>query len=152
MAEAWKIVHKEIASSAGMFGLKGTSIGQPSVAFTPFGQRTAAGLAGAPKMAVQETTDALADQMQMVQGLTGVFQDMFSNISSGFKGMTDSLLQSLQRIVTDLMAKAAVFAILKIFFPEVFIGMELFKVGGFGKFIGLPGLGGKPKLGMALQI
>jgi hypothetical protein len=91
-------------------------------------------LAEAP--AIREATDALEKQKEMVNGLTSVFTDMFSNVDQGFKGMITSMIESLERLVAELLARAAVFAILKILFPEVFLGMGLAAKGSFGKFLG----------------
>ena len=98
-------------------------------------------LSGAPMaVAIDQSNEALQEQINLVNGLTGVFSDMFSGISGGFKGMADELIQSIGRIATELMAKAAVFTILKVLFPGAFIGLDLYKSGSFGKFLGIPSM------------
>lgn len=49
--------------------------------------------------------------------------------------MADSLIQSIKRIAAELAAKAALFAILKVLFPGLFIDMGLTESGAFGKFV-----------------
>jgi hypothetical protein len=82
--------------------------------------------------------------------LTTVFDNMFSSIDGGIKGMTEALIQSLRRIATELAAKAAVFGILKLLFPEMMLGTS------FGAFMGLSkvgaGTGGVIKAPVGLNV
>jgi hypothetical protein len=72
-------------------------------------------LAPAPK--IQEITEALDLQMEAVGELTAAFTDMFFNIDQGFQGMVESLIASIKRLVAELLAKAAVLALLNIIAP-----------------------------------
>jgi hypothetical protein len=42
---------------------------------------------------------------------------MFSNMDKGFKGMAEAAIQAIERIVEELLAKAAVLMIMKLLFP-----------------------------------
>lgn len=137
MAEAWKIIHKEIGGAAIKIA---PVMGGPKVGT---GLPSASGLAGAPKSSIEEMTGGLEAQMNMVNNLNGSLTDMFMNADKGFRGMADSLIQSIKRIAAELAAKAALFAILKVLFPGLFIDMELFKAGSFGKFVTGGLIGGK---------
>lgn len=81
-------------------------------------------------------TELLRTQV-IANDLTGVFENMFSSVDKGIKGMTDSLIESLRRIATELAAKAVVFTILKLLFPEMMATTTI------GSFMGLtkPGSG-----------
>jgi len=138
MAEAWKIIHKEIAGTGITKG--GLTPGMPTVGT---GLPGASGLAGAPKSSIEEMTGGLEAQLNMVNNLNGSLTDMFMNADRGFRGMADSLIQSIKRIAAELAAKAALFAILKVLFPGLFIEMDLFKAGSFGKFVTGGLIGGK---------
>lgn len=81
------------------------------------------------------TNDQLEQQMRLVSSLEGVFGSLFSSINEGFAGMAKSFINMIEQMVAEMLAKAAVFGILKLLFPEVFIGMDLFKAGSFLKFI-----------------
>jgi hypothetical protein len=100
------------------------------------------GLRGGPVQAANELNEALFEEINVVQTLQGTFEGMFSSIGGGFKGMADSLIESVRRIAVELAAKAAVFMLLKVLFPGLFIGMDLYKAGSFGKFLGIPAMGG----------
>jgi hypothetical protein len=148
MAEAWKIIHKEIAGAGVTRG--GLKPGMPTVGM---GLPTAPGLAGAPKMP-EIVGEGFEKEIRLVNGLQDAFLGMSSAAMQGgnvLKNMADSMIDSIKRIAAELMAKAAVWAILRVIFPGLFGTLE---IGSFGKFVtgGLMG-GGKPiaSLGMASQ-
>lgn len=129
MAKAWEIIHKEISGGA----MSGADISQYSSGTgrlsSNFVSPSTEGLRSAPNQ-VQIITDSLEEQMQVVNTLTGVFQNMFSNIDNGFKGMMDSLIADLQRLATELIAKAAVFGLIWALFPG--LGINISGGSGFG--------------------
>jgi hypothetical protein len=128
------------ATVPGLANISGLSIPQLS---NIGGLPSTPGLAGAPVSPIQEMTDGLEVQMNMVNNLNSSLRDMFMNADKGFRGMADSLIQSIKRIAAELAAKAALFAILKVLFPGLFISMDLFKAGSFGKFVTGGLIGGK---------
>lgn len=107
----------------------------------PYGKAVMPGLSGSPSL--PESFDALDESMgrtmDAVYQMESAFASMFSNISGGFKGMAESLMQEINRIAVQLAAKAAVFGILKVLFPGTFIDMGLYQTGSFGRFLGIPG-------------
>jgi len=79
----------------------------------------------------------LSDQMLLANELTGVFTNMFSVMDEGWASMADALIESLKRIAQEIIAKAAVWAIMAILFP----GSSIAKA-GIGGILGLSGGGG----------
>jgi hypothetical protein len=94
------------------------------------------GLRGAPQTSGLDFTK----QIEMVQRLNSVFTDMFSSVDKGFKGMVDSIISSLTRLLAELAAKAVVFSILNMLSGGTG-QMAAFAKGvtskGFGSFLGL---------------
>lgn len=114
------------------------------------------GLKGGPQMPINEVTTAMEAQMNMVENLSGAFEDMFLNIDKGFKGMVESLIESIKKLVIQLAAKAAVLMLIRTLFPMSFgVGAttSLMNMFGPGMFSGGSIGGGKPiaSLGMASQ-
>jgi hypothetical protein len=87
--------------------------------------KTPSGISGINKAAglqmdeikIAEVTEALQWQQEVVNNLTSAFSDMFANVSGGFDDMIDSLVKSLQRYVQEILARAAVLALLNIIAP-----------------------------------
>lgn len=94
-------------------------------------------LAGPPKT-VFEWTDALEQQKDIAEELTGVFENMFSNVDKGFAGMMDAMMEYFKMLAVKLAALAATYLVLSMIpgFAEF-----LEAVGGFKKIVGggLPG-------------
>ena len=67
--------------------------------------------------AINEVTEALQWQEEVLAGLTAAFSDMFANVSGGFDDMIDSLVKSLQRYVQEVLARAAILALMNIIAP-----------------------------------
>lgn len=91
-------------------------------------------LANAP-IQIEQVTEALEIQLEAVNELTSVFADMFMSIDQGFKGMMESLIASLKRLVAELLAKAAVLALLNIIAPGSGLAVSAHKAltgGGLG--------------------
>lgn len=91
-------------------------------------------LANAPRQ-IEQVTEALEIQLEAVNELTSVFADMFMSIDQGFKGMVESLIASLKRLVAELLAKAAVLALLNIIAPGSGLAVAAHKAltgGGLG--------------------
>lgn len=90
-------------------------------------------LSGAPRQ-IEQVTEALKIQLEAVNELTNVFADMFMSIDQGFKGMVESLIASLKRLVAELLAKAAVLALLNIIAPGSGLAVAAHKAltGGLG--------------------
>jgi hypothetical protein len=102
------------------------------------------------KSGIDQTNESLITQIDYVGKLQSTFEAMFINVGGGFKGMVKSLIDSLKLLIAELVAKAAIFTVLRYLFPEVAIGMELYKKGAFGRFMGLAdgGIVSKPTLAM----
>jgi len=106
-------------------------------------------LASAPVIKdTEEISQALERQQEIVAGLTDAFQSMFSNVGEGFDGMVDSMIDSLQRWITQLLSKAAVLMLIRTIFPGTAMGADattgLMGMFGSGMFSG----GGiKPSVG-----
>ncbi len=59
----------------------------------------------------------LENQDILAEELAYTFMDLFQSIDEGFKGMAESLMRELNRIVLQMAAKAAVFSLLKLLLP-----------------------------------
>jgi len=149
MAEAWKIIHKEIAGAGvpkgGITGvIPSIGTGLPTV---PGLQAYGGTLPG------QQMTEGWEAQLDLVTKLQGALEGMASAAMDGgnvLKKMADVMIDSIKRIAAELIAKAAIFGLLKLLFPGLFIEMDLFKKGSFGKFISGGLIGGK-SIAMASQ-
>jgi hypothetical protein len=67
--------------------------------------------------AMQNLSAEMERQQNIADTLNGVFSDMFANMGKGWKAMADSAIQSIERIVEELLAKAVVLAIMNVLFP-----------------------------------
>jgi hypothetical protein len=92
------------------------------------------------KKDIGEVSVSLEGQMAIVDKLTGTFQDMFSNIAGGFKGMIDAFKSSLLSFAAELAARAAIFGILSLFAGGTPIAARALT--GLRKFVGIPGFAG----------
>jgi hypothetical protein len=59
----------------------------------------------------------LASQQELLGALADKFAGFFSGVNLGFQGMVDGVITGIKRVVTELMAKAAILAILGMIFP-----------------------------------
>ncbi len=66
---------------------------------------------------ISEVTQALQYQEEMVYALTDAFRGMFDNVEGGFDEMIKGMLQSFKRYVQEVIARAAVLALLNIIAP-----------------------------------
>jgi hypothetical protein len=125
-AEAWKIVHSEIAKSAGAAGLK--PISTENITLPGFGTKPV--LPGLQKFGgekpIGEVTDELERQMSVANKLTDVFETLFSGLDEGFKGLAESFKQMLIQMAEQMAARAVVFGLMKLLFPA----SAIFDVGG----------------------
>jgi len=88
--------------------------------------------------------EELARQQDIVSGLADTFASYFSDINVGFQSMVDSLITGIQRMVTQLAAKAAFLAILGMIFPKLgILGSGAFSQMLFGDMSALWGFGMK---------
>jgi len=95
--------------------------------------RGGATLAGPPEESINNVTAAMAAQANMVQNLSDVFENMFLNIDKGFKGMIESLIDGIKKLVIELAAKAAVLMLIRTLFPMSFgVGATTQLQGMFG--------------------
>jgi hypothetical protein len=62
-------------------------------------------------------TEAIQRQQEAVDILASAFQNLFQGGEDGFKNMVDSIISSIGRLVAELLAKAAVLAIMNLLFP-----------------------------------
>lgn len=77
---------------------------------------------------IKEVNRLMLDQAQIAGGLESAFTGMFLSVDQGFKGMADSLIQSIKRIAAEIMAQAAAWAVMKYIFKM--------DVGNFSSFMG----------------
>lgn len=68
----------------------------------------------ASKPPTEDINKLLVDQLALANELSTVFSDIFSAADEGWKGMADVAIQSIKRIVTELLAKAAAFLLLSL--------------------------------------
>jgi len=86
----------------------------------------------------------LLRQQDIISGLADTFASYFSDINVGFQSMVDSLITGIQRMVTQLAAKAAFLAILGMIFPGLgILGSGAFSQMLFGDMSALGGFGMK---------
>jgi phage-related tail protein len=76
-------------------------------------------------------TDALNENLI---NIAGSFSEMFQNLDDGFQGLVEGVLNGIQRIVNQLIAKAAILGIMSLLFPQ----KGLFTLGNIVKGI-IPG-------------
>ena len=92
------------------------------------------------KSMTTDWTGGIEDLQASLVDLSNTFSRMFANVNGGFQGMMEGVIKGLQRLAQELVAKAAILAIMGILFPEAGI------IGGgmFTKFLfqGMPGIGG----------
>jgi hypothetical protein len=162
MSEAWKIIHKEIAGTGLPLATalkesdKGIEkyqklylpVNTPTV---PFKLPNAAGLAPKPKMPEVDITDPYKAEIDMVNKLQSAFEGMANSALVGGKVLEDmakSMIASIKQIAAEILAKAAVWAILRVIFPGLFGTLEM---GSFSKFVTGGLLGGGKALAMGAQ-
>lgn len=111
-------------------------------------QKDYGGLAGGPNTSIQSTTEALSAQFGMVQNLTSAFESMFSSVGEGFDGMVNSMIESLKRWITEMLAKAAALLLIRAIFPGTAMGANATTslMGMFGQGM-FSGGGIKPSVG-----
>lgn len=80
------------------------------------------------RMDLEALNEALQDNQVYVDILANSFQNLFSGTGSGFQKMINGIIQDLGRLVTQLIAKQAVLAILKL--------LKNFSGGGIGSIVG----------------
>lgn len=85
---------------------------------------------------IVRTNAELERQQNIADGLTNIFSDMFRSIDGGFEAMAKSLIQSIEQIAAELMAKAAVFAIMSLI-PGMAPAGTMLSFMGLGKLTGL---------------
>jgi hypothetical protein len=66
---------------------------------------------------INEVTEALQYQEEIVYALTDAFRGMFDNVEGGFDKMIKGMLQAFKRYVQEVIARAAVLALLNIIAP-----------------------------------
>ena len=99
---------------------------------------------------INEVTEALQYQEEIVYNLTAAFSDMFANVSGGFDDMIDSLVKSLERYVQEILARAAVLALLNIIAPGSGMAVQAHKnLGGLIPLGGGKGLFGSRSVASA---
>ncbi len=83
---------------------------------------------------IRDITNELMLQNDAINILANGFDSFFSSTEGGFKGMMDTIISELQRLINYYISKAVIFGLIKAFFPE-----STLVSGGFGKFMGFPG-------------
>jgi hypothetical protein len=72
----------------------------------------------------EEMTREMEIQKDVAQGLDEVLGNVFANAKDGWQAMADAAIESIERIVAELLAKKAVLAIMNILFPGTGSGMN----------------------------
>jgi len=98
-------------------------------------------LSGGPEAvtAVEDMTNALMLQNEAINILTNGFDTLFSSAGEGFKGMIDTMIDGMKRLVAEYLAKAAIFTLIRMLFPGsgLAVGATKGLAGmGLGKFVG----------------
>ncbi len=104
------------------------------------GTQTNNKLAGSSIGSPDELVTSLQLAQNAVNALDSTFQSMFTNIAGGFRGMIDALMSSINMLLGQLIAKAAIFGILQLLFPGS--GAAVSALSGLRKFVGIPGFAG----------
>jgi hypothetical protein len=104
------------------------------------GTQTNNNLAGSSLGSPDELVTSLQLAQNAVNALDSTFQSMFTNIAGGFRGMIDALMSSINMLLGQLIAKAAIFGILQLLFPGS--GAAVSALSGLRKFVGSPGFAG----------
>lgn len=66
------------------------------------------------RQTIQGLTEDLQNQQVAVDILSSAFDSLFSSVDGGFKAMIESIIGSIKRLIAELLARAAVLAILNI--------------------------------------
>ena len=85
---------------------------------------------------LERLNQQLEAQTNIAYELQGVFSNLFSTMGQGWKATADAVIDSIRRIAAEILAKAAVWAIMSIIFPESALVKQ-----GLGSFMGLTKLG-----------
>lgn len=165
MTEAGRNAMKPLRSVSSLLGkqeetltrisaIVGAASGSPSLDMSGKKQNIYEGPLFGNTAAIPDMTNQMNQSIAMVNELNSAFEGMFSSVEEGFKGMADAMLQSLKRLVVELLAKSAVLTLLNIIAPgsgmAVGAGSSFLKQYGF-----LPNMlgkgGGGAKIGAATQ-
>jgi TP901 family phage tail tape measure protein len=88
--------------------------------------------------AIEKYNEKLENQKTIIDRLDKSFTELFYNTGDGFKGMIESMLDSLKLLLAQLVAKAAIYAILQMLFPAS--DMAVHALTNLRKFVGtIPG-------------
>lgn len=99
---------------------------------------------------IGEVTQALQYQEEIVYALTDAFRGMFDNVQGGFDEMIKGMLQSFKRYVQEVIARAAVLALLNIIAPGSGMAVQAHKnLGGLIPLGGGKGLFGNRSVASA---
>ena len=118
-------------------------LGLPSFGATP-------GLAGPPKtvlpiQTVESLTKGLLDTNDAIGLLSNSFEELFSKTGEGFQGMIDNILAGINRMLSEMAAKAVLWAIL-----NIITGGEAGTFKAFMGFTGGASVGGGANVGNAV--
>jgi hypothetical protein len=101
-----------------------------------FFMRTSTFTAGQPTF---EQIDEYMKRAKVVASeLKNMFADIFMSIDKGFKAMIDSIIQSIERLIAEVLARMVVFLILTLISggtSELALGAAKLIKGGFGDFV-----------------
>jgi hypothetical protein len=86
---------------------------------------------------IPDVTKGLGYAETAVEHLSKSFDDMFTNIGGGFKGMVDAMVSSLEKLAAQLIGKAALYAVLQLIFPGS--DMAVAALSNLRSFVGTPG-------------
>ena len=127
LAEAWNRVRAEIAGAMGAVGLKPIGTGNISTGelsshsgqmnqlpgLQPFGG-TAPSDTEKTNREIEGLTESLYEQQTAVNILASSFDALFSSAGDGFKAMIDVMINSLKRLIAEMLAKVVVLTILNV--------------------------------------
>lgn len=140
-----KILDKSFNKIAGPSKAPTSNLTMPS-----FSTMALAGLQGPPEAQIKSMADALQIATYATNELQNAFESLFTSTGISFKSMADSMISSIERLVAELAARAAVFLILKTIFPELWVASGMSRAGGLGNFL-FPSVGKitgvSPKIG-----
>jgi hypothetical protein len=91
---------------------------------------------------LRAATQELSEQQKALVNLSGTFANFFSGVNLGFQGMVDGVISGIKRLVMELMAKAAILAILTAVTGGSFAGFGKMLFGGMSDIFGGLSTGG----------
>jgi hypothetical protein len=99
-----------------------------------------------PYGAVAKGNGDLLKQQQLIINLQGTFESMFLSIKGGWKEVGDAMVSTIERMAAEMAAKAAIWALMAIIFPESLVFKSMGKIGKYIAPLAEGGIASKPTL------